>query len=233
MIKFSDKVNKFNKELKINNILPSGIELLNPFKESKQIQLVSKQFYTHYYGDTNKRYLILGINPGRLGAGTTGIPFTDVKRLKEKCGININIADTNEISSVFIYEMIEAYGGVEKFYKQFYISSVCPLGFIKKNEHTHTNYNYYDNAKLYSAVESFIIDCILKQLDFEVNRDICFCLGTGKNKKYLSELNQRENFFKKIIFLEHPRYIMQYKIKQKNAYIKKYIDAFESIKQKR
>lgn len=31
---------------------------------------------------------ILGINPGRFGAGTTGIAFIDPIRLENECGIN-------------------------------------------------------------------------------------------------------------------------------------------------
>lgn len=31
-----------------------------------------QEFYTKYYSDTNQRILLLGINPGRFGSGTTG-----------------------------------------------------------------------------------------------------------------------------------------------------------------
>jgi hypothetical protein len=88
----------------------------------------------------------LGINPGRFGAGVTGIPFTDTKRLEEKCWLTIEGLTTYEPSSVFVYDVIEAYGGVEKFYSDYYISSVCPLGFVKFNEKgKEINYNYYDS----------------------------------------------------------------------------------------
>jgi hypothetical protein len=32
----------------------------------------TQAFYSKYYSDTNERILILGINPGRFGSGTTG-----------------------------------------------------------------------------------------------------------------------------------------------------------------
>jgi hypothetical protein len=43
---------------------------------------ICSSFYQKYYADNKKRSLIIGINPGRFGAGVTGIPFTDPIRLK-------------------------------------------------------------------------------------------------------------------------------------------------------
>ena len=43
------------------------------------------------------------------------------------------------------------------------------------------------------------------------------------------ELNNEKNFFKKIIPLDHPRYVMQYKSKLKLDYIDKYLKAFNNI----
>ena len=51
------------------------------------MQIVETFFYK-FYNDTNPRHLIFGINPGRFGAGTTGINFTAPKQLKEICGID-------------------------------------------------------------------------------------------------------------------------------------------------
>ncbi|MGH8016208.1 MAG: SMUG2 DNA glycosylase family protein, partial [Candidatus Zixiibacteriota bacterium] len=104
------------------------------------------------------RKILLGINPGRLGAGATGIPFTDTKSLSEICEIPIESIETHEPSSVFIYELIDQYGGVDKFYSDFYINSVCPLGFLKLNKRQNwVNCNYYDNDELFQSVRSFII----------------------------------------------------------------------------
>ncbi len=58
---------------------------MNPFKENPDALAISSAFYKKYYDDHRMRRLILGINPGRFGAGVTGIPFTDTKRLTEKC----------------------------------------------------------------------------------------------------------------------------------------------------
>jgi hypothetical protein len=174
--------------------------------------------------------MILGINPGRFGAGVTGIPFTDSKRLAGKCGLSIPGLETFETSSVYVYEMIDEFGGVEKFYNKFFISAVCPLGFtVVSSKGKTVNYNYYDSKALYEAVKDFIIDSLLRQLKIGFNREICYCLGTDKNYKFLVQLNNEHKLFGRIVALEHPRYIMQYKSKQKHVYIRRYIEEFQKV----
>jgi len=227
---FSQSVIRFFKELEFSGSLPPGISIMNPFRNNPHILPVITQFYKKFYNDTNQRYLIMGINPGRFGAGVTGIPFTDSKRLAEKCGLSIPDLKTFETSSVFVYEMIEAFGGVEQFYNKFFISAVCPLGFILVNDKgKNINYNYYDNPKLTTAVKGFITDSLAKQLEFGIRKETCFCLGTGKNFNFLVKLNGELKVFDKIVPLEHPRFIMQYKSKQKDLYIKKYLEEFGKV----
>jgi len=226
---FADEVISFNRQVHFSGELPEGIRIMNPFKENEDIHWLSSLFYKKYYSDQNRRHLILGINPGRFGAGITGIPFTDPKRLMEKCGLPFNGAPAHEPSSVFIYEMIDAFGGADAFYGKFYIHSVCPLGFKKPGKNgREINYNYYDSRELTAAVYDFIIDNIKKQIALGIDTDLCFCFGTGKNEKFLRALNEEKKFFKKIIALEHPRFIMQYKSKSKKFYLDKYTAAFRS-----
>ena len=229
---FAKKAILFNKQLRYaGNPLPPGIRMMNPFTESDQPLLISEKFYQKYYNDNHLRHLILGINPGRFGAGLTGIPFTDPKRLESECRIRYFGKQTHEPSSVFIYEMIHAYGGAEAFYRDFYINSMCPLGFTSVDANgREKNYNYYDSRELREAVRSFIIENIRTLITMGVRREICFCFGTGENEKFLTRLNQEFGFFEQIISLEHPRYIMQYKHIEKNDYIHKYLTAFHLIR---
>jgi hypothetical protein len=227
---FSDEVISFFRNLEYTGSLPSGISIMNPFRENPEIIPVITQFYKKFYSDNKPRHIILGINPGRFGAGVTGIPFTDTKRLKEKCGLIIPGVETFETSSVFVYEMIDAFGGAEKFYSEFFISAVSPLGFTSVGKHGNAiNYNYYDSKELTDAVMDFIIENLMKQLEFGIERDVCFCLGTGKNYKFLFKFNSDHKLFDKIIPLEHPRFVMQYRSKQKQQYINKYIEEFRKL----
>jgi Domain of unknown function (DUF4918) len=228
---FGDKVIKFNEELEYKGaVLPDGIRIMNPFKEYKQTMAIADSFYHKYYNDNEPRHIILGINPGRFGGGLTGIPFTDPKRLVTECHIPYEGKVTHEPSSVFIYEMINAYGGVEAFYKQFYINSLFPLGFVTVDaKGKEKNYNYYDSKELINAVKGFIVTNIKTQIALGVETDVCFCLGTGKNEVFLRNLNEEHKFFKSIIALEHPRFIMQYKAQTKQFYIDKYASAFKAV----
>jgi len=72
-------------------------------------------------------------------------------------------------------------------------------------------------------VTDFIVWNIREQKAMGVRTDICFCLGTGKNEKFLRALNERYGFFGEIIALEHPRFIMQYKSASRDEYVRKYL----------
>ncbi len=226
MITFADRVIDFNRKVEFRGKLPEGIGIMNPFRsEDEYIMQVSTAFYRKYYDDNRPRRLILGINPGRFGAGFTGIPFTDTKRLTMECGIPYEGRQTHEPSSVFVYEVIRAYGGPEKFYGDFYINSLSPLGFTQKGANgKEKNYNYYDRPDLTAAVTEFILWNIREQISMGVSTDVCWCLGTGKNEKFLRALNEKYRFFGEIIALEHPRFIMQYRSAFRHDYIRKYLD---------
>ncbi len=224
MSTFGNKIIEFNKHLNFTNKLPEKIKVMNPFKENGEILLISERFYNKFYNDNKKRKLMIGINPGRFGAGVTGIPFTDTKRLKDNCGIEINSPITHEPSSVFIYELIEKYGGVEKFYGDFYINSIFPLALINFNKKGNwVNCNYYDYPALLSATKPFIIENLKKQISFGIDTEKVFVLGK-KNADMLKGINEKMHFFKNIITLDHPRFIVQYKLKFKDKYLNEYLE---------
>lgn len=204
-------------------ILPVHIQILDPY-EQETVKNLIKSFYTKYYNTSQQRNLILGINPGRNGAGETGIPFTDSKRLRANCFID-NPFRSYETSSEFVYRMIEAYGGVKEFYSNFFISSVSPIGFVKENK----NYNYYDDTQFALNLTNYVKQQMSHLLDLPLSTNSVICLGEGKNFKYLWTWNEKFNWFKKIIPLPHPRYIMQYKRKQVDFYINKYLEVFKQL----
>lgn len=228
---FGQNVIRFHEQLSYSgSALPEGIGVINPFAESAAAIEHLRMFAKKYLDDQNKRRIILGINPSRFGAGVTGIPFTDTKRLVSECKIPYNGKPTHEISSVFIYEMINAFGGVNDFYSRFYINSPFPLAITKtSSQGKELNYNYYDSAALTKAVYPFIVKSMRQLVDLGIATDTCFCLGTGKNAAFLEQLNKEHGFFGEIIPLEHPRFIMQYKSSAKDFYIKKYVRALTSL----
>jgi hypothetical protein len=228
---FADKVIAFNQSLHLDIPLPANIRVMNPFRDNPQALEISSAFYRQFYADNHVRRLILGINPGRFGAGVTGIPFTDTKRLTEKCRLSFSGQHTHEPSSVFVYDVIDAYGGVKQFYKDFYINSPSPLGFVITNKKgKEVNFNYYDSRELQNALKDFIATSIRKHISMGINPDVAFCLGSGKNFQYLSRLNEEHHFFKELVPLEHPRYVMQYRSRFKNDYIQSFVSALKKPK---
>ncbi|QEC68397.1 DUF4918 family protein [Panacibacter ginsenosidivorans] len=223
---FAENILDFLFDLELPFKLPNKIEVLDAHK-LPEVHAACKIFYEKFYTDHNERYLLIGINPGRFGGGVTGIPFTDPVRLQNDCGIENNFQKKQELSSVFIYDMINAYGGTQKFYSKFYISAVSPLGFVRAGK----NLNYYDDKVLQQRIEPFVIDCMEKQIVFGIKRNICFCIGEGENFKYLKKLNEKHAWFDEIKALSHPRFVMQYKLKTKDLYIQQYIHAFARVTQ--
>lgn len=223
-MKFSAHILNFFSTLSFPEILPPGIEVMNPYSDPQTFE-ACENFYRKFYNDNNERHMIIGINPGRFGAGVTGIPFTDPVRLASVCGINNSWPKKQELSSVFIYEMIQTFGGVNDFYQKFYITAVSPLGFTRNNK----NLNYYDDKTLQRDIKSFVTGCFEKQFAFGIAKNVAFCLGDGKNYQYLSKLNNEMKFFEQVIPLPHPRFIMQYKLRRKEEYIQLYLDKLRKI----
>lgn len=232
--RFSDNVLKFNEWLSdISLNLFDNYKINNPFngQNKEQIKDITKKFYNKYYNDNRKRYLILGSSPARKGTSVTGIPFEDASHLYKETGIMIDKFYINKSSSDFLYDVIEKYGGCTKFYKDFFMNFICPLGIVNINSKgNEINANYYENKKLEKMLYNFIIDSLKKQISLGIDTSICYCIGSGENFKFLIKINEQYKFFDKIIALEHPRFIMQYNSKDRNKYLDKYISALRDKK---
>lgn len=220
---FGEKVIAFHNNLSFSKKLPAGVRILNPFQGNPEVQAILEEFYTRFFSDNHQRKMLIGINPGRFGAGLTGIPFTDTKHLKTACGIHRASFESHEPSAAFIYEMINAYGGVHKFYRDFYIDSVCPLGFVRHNKKGNwVNCNYYDDRELYETVKPFMVASLKKQIAFGIDTRRAYSLGK-KNADFLTKINQEEQLFEQVTALPHPRYVMQYRYKEKEDFINFYL----------
>lgn len=223
---FADQVIAFNQSLKYSGDLPEEFQVLNPYLDNPETMTVMQKFYHKYYNDTIKRKFIIGINPSRHGAGVTGVPFTDTKRLESVCGIKMTSARTHELSSVFMYDMIEEYGGADLFYNDIYINSPFPLAIVRKTKNGWLNANYYDDKELFAAVKGFMIGSLKKHISLNLDTSEVFVLGK-KNADFIAKLNNETKLFGTMTVLEHPRYIQQYKSKEKQLYIDKYILALK------
>jgi hypothetical protein len=220
---FADKAINYFTNIKTPVNLPIPVEVMNPY-EKEEVKDVVRKFYYKFFNDTNKRIYVLGINPGRFGGGLTGLSFTDPSALKTYCGIENNLGTQAELSSRYVYKFINEFGGAERFFSRFYLSALYPLAIIKDGK----NYNFYDDKELLGIIKPGIISSVRQQVEFGAERNAVICFGR-KNEKYLNEINSEYHFFDRIITLDHPRYIMQYKLKSVDTYIDKYISVFNSL----
>lgn len=215
---FSDKAIKYFCNLKPAPNKIGKVKALNPYT-SEEVKGVVKKFYKKFFNDSNNRLFMIGINPGRFGGGLTGISFTDPVALRENCGIDNNLGNNKELSSKFIYQMIKAYGGADKFYAKVFLTALYPFALMKDGK----NFNYYDDKSVAENLRHEIINTVKIQISFGADTEKAIVLGK-KNADHFSSINREFNFFRRIIVLEHPRYIMQYKLKQIDSYINKYLD---------
>ena len=223
----AQQIISFNRQVQFNGELPEGYGVINPFIDDQTTMAVMEQFYMKFYNDRQARKFLIGINPSRHGAGITGVPFTDTKRLESHCGIPVPGRHSHELSSVFIYDVIAAYGGAEAFYSRCFINSPFPLALIKQSAMGRwVNVNYYDSRALWSLLKPHMKVYLKRFSEFHIDPTEVIILGK-KNALFIQEVNQELNLFKKITVLEHPRFIQQYRSRDRDAYILKYLRAID------
>jgi len=195
--------------------VPADIELLDPYGKD-DIRHLRQQFYDTYYNDSEPRQLWLGINPGRIGAGRTGIPFSDAVQLERYCGLEAPGPQTEELSAAFIFEVIQAAGGPGSFFQRVFIDSVSPMGYVRDG----VNCNYYDQKDLFKGLQPRLEQHI-EELVQRPGPDEIVLLGKGKNLKYFRQLYNGDS---RVIALPHPRWVMQYRRKDKARWIERYLE---------
>jgi len=218
---FSDRAIQYFLSLKSDIDLPKNINSINPYLKPEVLS-ATKQFFSKYFNDSKKRLYVFGINPGRFGCGLTGISFTDPVALREECGIKNNFGNKRELSSKFIYKLINEFGEVHRFFSKIYLTAMYPLAILRNGK----NYNYYDDPVLYKTLKPHIICSVKEQFAFGARKDIAISLGK-KNAKFLIDINTEYKLFEEIRILEHPRYIMQYKLKRLDEYLKEYLSVMD------
>lgn len=220
---FADRHLRFLTEFPLPPALPETVEAFSPYQEPMPRALL-EQFARRYYLGNQPRVALLGINPGRLGNGRTGVAFTDPVALTA-WGIDNDLPRRREPSSEFVQAVIEAMGGPAVFYQQFFLGSLYPLVLLRNG----LNYNFYDSPAVTAALWPSIQDSLRRQtLEVGLARHAAVCLGR-RNGHYLQKLNQELQLFDQIHVLDHPRYLMQYKRRELPQHVARYVDTLMGI----
>jgi len=216
---FANRLPEFLRTFPLPAALPGGVVAQSPFRDPAVYELLSR-FCQVYYTDNRPRVALLGINPGRLGMGRTGVAFTDPAALAEPCGIENDLPRQRpELSSQFVYQVVAALGGPAEFYQHFYLGSVYSLVLVRDG----LNHNYYDSPALGKALWADTRLSLLRQVqELGLRTDVAVSLGR-RNGLFLQRLNDELGLFARIIVLDHPRYLMQYRRRELNANVAHYV----------
>lgn len=121
----------------------SGVTVYNPLDYA----FAPFQEYTQRYGEGPKRVLFLGMNPGPWGMAQTGVPFGEVRIVKEWLKLSAPIypplnehpkrrvlgyaCTRSEVSGARLWGLFkEQFGTPEKFFQAHFVVNYCPLLFI-------------------------------------------------------------------------------------------------------
>ena len=88
--------------------------------------------------------------------------------------------------------------------------------------------NYYDDIDLFNKWKNKIVEWIKFEVKILPQKNLCDHWKRKKSKIF-ELLNKEYKFFDEIIALPHPRWILQYRSKEKNYYIKTYIKTLNKL----
>jgi single-strand selective monofunctional uracil DNA glycosylase len=113
------------------------------------------EMYLRTYGDSSKRVVFLGMNPGPFGMVQTGVPFGDVEKARDWLRIQAKIdrparehpkrpilgfdCPRSEVSGTRLWGAIALHFGTPKrFFSKHFIANYCPLAFVEESGRNRT-----------------------------------------------------------------------------------------------
>ena len=111
--------------------------------------------YVDRFGNTPKRVVFLGMNPGPFGMAQTGVPFGDVACVRDFLGIAAPVTQPrgehpkrpvrgfdcprSEVSGTRLWGAIAArFGTPQRFFAHHYVANYCPLLFLEASGRNRT-----------------------------------------------------------------------------------------------
>ncbi len=111
--------------------------------------------YVRTFGNSHKRILFLGMNPGPFGMAQTGVPFGDVGSVRDFLGITASVSrprdehprrpvlgfdcPRSEVSGARLWGAVARHFGTpERFFANHFVANFCPLVFLEKSGRNRT-----------------------------------------------------------------------------------------------
>jgi Domain of unknown function (DUF4918) len=218
-----DCISEWLRTVRLEIDLPEGYSVMTPY-DTVEVRSILEQFAKRYQHDDRPRLGLWGINPGRFGAGVTGLSFTDPYALVHQLDINTSLQGRRELSAEFISAVIDAYGGAAPFYRDVVLTAFSPLGFVQNS----VNINFYDHRGLEQAIVPFVLRHIEAMAKAHVRTDTFVVLGVGKLRRFAEKYVIPVVKPSCVVYLDHPRFIMQYRRKFMTDYVQRYLDVISS-----
>ena len=138
-------------ELRPLRFCPPTTHVYNPLQYARAA-------YTRYlslYGNCPKEVILLGINPGPWGMAQTGVPFGEIRAVKEWLRIEAPVetpsrihpkrpvhgfsCSRSEVSGKRLWGWArETFGTPERFFSRFFVANYCPLLFLEASGRNRT-----------------------------------------------------------------------------------------------
>lgn len=134
--------------------------------------------YLRAYGDARGRVLLLGMNPGPFGMAQTGVPFGDVRQVREFLGIDARVerparehaarpvlgfaCARSEVSGTRLWGWARSrFGSAEAFFRRFFVLNYCPLAFLEAGGRNRTpdKLPAREQARLFAACDGALEAC--------------------------------------------------------------------------
>jgi single-strand selective monofunctional uracil DNA glycosylase len=113
------------------------------------------EIYLRRYGDTAKRVIFLGMNPGPFGMAQTGVPFGQIAAVRDWLGITARTdkprkenpkrpvlgfdCHRSEISGERLWGLFaKRFGTADAFFREHIVMNYCPLAFIEESGRNRT-----------------------------------------------------------------------------------------------
>ena len=137
------------------------------------------ELYLRRYGNSPKRVIFLGMNPGPFGMAQTGIPFGQIAAVRDWLGITAKIdkprkenpkrpvlgfeCHRSEISGERLWGLFrERFGTAENFFREHIVMNYCPLAFMESSGRNRTpdKLPLREREKLFAACDEHLRDVV-------------------------------------------------------------------------
>jgi single-strand selective monofunctional uracil DNA glycosylase len=115
-----------------------------------QYAWAAHELYLRRHGNSAKRVVFLGMNPGPFGMAQTGVPFGEIAAVRDWLGISAEIQSPrrehpkrpvqgfdckrSEVSGRRLWGLFaERFGATEKFFTDHFVVNYCPLAFLSES----------------------------------------------------------------------------------------------------